>query len=549
MSLLLEALKKAELAKQQQAAQQGGTEDTTLPITGTRSTDQLRETPRLEPLAVTRDRLPEVDAPLELVPDQIPAGDPSRGSPLDLALTDSLPQSGGTAKAVATGAAGAAVAASATAGAATSARAEAKEARPRSWTQDTADDREAARRVFEAKTPDYNPRRPFYAALGVLGLVAAGALGYFWWELQPRSAFTSASVKSGPRPVATAPSTANPPAAVAPAPTGAPVIESPGAPQINVATAPATGNLGTGPASPDTAPALAARVTEAVPSPAAATQPPTPIAEAPKPAAVAPAVGPRQSGAVPQPPQPRLVAPPSAAQTRAAAATGARVAVRPSTPTTAPRPSGFITNASESNAESSIRVNRAAPRLDPVIEEAYGAFQTGDMDRARQLYLRAAQSDPLNRDVQLGLAAVDLRDRNLQGAEARYMRLIELDPRDPHALAGLTAIRSGADPVSTESRLKSLISQQPDSGLLHFALGNQLAAQARWNEAQMAYFKAFTSDPENPDFAFNLAVSLDNIRQTKLATDYYKQALALAERRPAAFDRSRVSARMQELQR
>lgn len=545
MSLLLEALKKAELAKQQQAAQQGGTEDTTLPITGTRSTDQLRETPRLEPLAVTRDRLPEVDAPLELVPDQIPAGDPSRGSPLDLALTDSLPQSSGPARAAAAAAAGAAVAASTAIGAATGPRAEAKEARTRSWTQDTADDREAARRVFEAKTPDYNPRRPFYAALGVLGLVAAGALGYFWWELQPRSAFTSASVKSGPRPVATAPGVANPPVATAPATAGAPVTESPAAPQINVATAPAPASAQPVPAAPEAATPAAARVTEAAPSPAVVAQPPKPIAEAPRTTTVAP----RPQGAVPQPPQPRLVAPQTAAQTRAATSTdGARVAVRQA-PATPPRPSGVITNASESNTESSIRVNRPVPRLDPVVEEAYGAFQAGDVDRAKQLYLRAAQSDPLNRDVQLGLAAVDLRERNLSGAEARYMRLLELDPRDPHALAGLTAIRGGADPVSTESRIKSLISQQPDSGVLHFALGNQLAAQARWSEAQLAYFKAFTSDPENPDFAFNLAVSLDNIRQTRLATDYYKQALALSERRPAAFDRSRVSTRMQELQR
>lgn len=537
MSLLLEALKKAELAKQQQAAQQGGTEDTTLPITSTRSTDRLQETPRLEPLAVTRDRLPEVDAPLELVPDQIPAGDPARGSPLDLALTDSLPQSSGGAKAVAAATAGAAIAASTAASSAPSARAEAKEPRTRSWSQDTADDRESARRIFEAKTPDYNPRRPFYAALGVLGLVAAGALGYFWWELQPRSAFTTASVKSGPRPVAPVPGATTPPQATGAA-SSTPNTELPAQPQINVSTAP---TVALTPAGTDAAPTPAVRAPEVTPTPTI--ESPKPVAEAPRPATATPTQ--RSASAVPQPPQPRMVTPQPAARERVAAAQApARVAVRPA----APRPSGFVTNAAE-NAESSIRVNRAAPRLDPVVEEAYAAFQSGDIEQSRQLYLRAAQSDPLNRDVQLGLAAVDLRTRNLSSAEARYARLLELDPRDPHALAGITAIRGGADPVTTESRLKTLIAQQPDSGMLHFALGNQLAAQARWNEAQQEYFKAFSSDPENPDFAFNLAVSLDNIRQGRLASDYYKQALTLAERRPAAFDRTRVSARMQELQR
>lgn len=540
MSLLLEALKKAELAKQQQAAQQqGGAEDTTLPITGTRSTDQLRETPRLEPLSVTRDRLPEVDAPLELVPDQIPAGDPARGSPLDLALTDSLPQSSGGARTVAATAAAAAT--TAAVGAAPVARTDPKEARTRSWTQDAADDREAARRIFEAKTPDYNPRRPFYAALGVLGLVAAGALGYFWWELQPRSAFTTASGKSGPRPVATAPSVTTPPQAVT-STSGAPATEQAAPPQINVATAPTVAV-----APPEAESISAARSSETALRPAG--EAPRAATESPKPAAVAPAPAarPRAPGAVPQPPQPRMVSPQPAVRERAASAAvmPAQVAVRRPT---APRPSGVVTNAAE-NAESSIRVNRAVPRLDPVVEEAYTAFHSGDLDRARQLYLRAAQSDPLNRDVQLGLAAVDLRERNLSSAESRYGRLLELDPRDPHALAGITAIRGAVDPVTTESRLKMLIAQQPESGLLHFALGNQFAAQSRWSEAQQSYFKAFSSDPENPDFAFNLAVSLDNIRQGRLAADYYKQALTLAERRPAAFDRSRVSARMQELQR
>ena len=48
-------------------------------------------------------------------------------------------------------------------------------------------------------------------------------------------------------------------------------------------------------------------------------------------------------------------------------------------------------------------------------------------------------------------------------------------------------------------------------------LGNQLAQQGRWSEAQQEYFKAFASEPDNADFAYNLAVSLDHLRQPKLA--------------------------------
>ena len=63
---------------------------------------------------------------------------------------------------------------------------------------------------------------------------------------------------------------------------------------------------------------------------------------------------------------------------------------------------------------------------------------------------------------------------------------------------------------------------------------------------QEAYFKAFAAAPENADFAYNLAVSLDHLRQGPLALDYYRRAIALAERRAASFDlaaaRSRAAA-------
>ena len=65
--------------------------------------------------------------------------------------------------------------------------------------------------------------------------------------------------------------------------------------------------------------------------------------------------------------------------------------------------------------------------------------------------------------------------------------------------------------------------------MLHFTLGNQLAQQGRWAEAQQEYFKAFAAEPDNADFAYNLAVSLDHLRQPRLALEYYRRALALAE--------------------
>jgi tetratricopeptide (TPR) repeat protein len=78
-------------------------------------------------------------------------------------------------------------------------------------------------------------------------------------------------------------------------------------------------------------------------------------------------------------------------------------------------------------------------------------------------------------------------------------------------------------------------------------LGNQYAQQSRWSEAQAAYFKAYSIDPQNADYAFNLAVSLDQLRQRKPALEYYQRALALADKRAASFDSAQARSRVQEL--
>ncbi len=181
------------------------------------------------------------------------------------------------------------------------------------------------------------------------------------------------------------------------------------------------------------------------------------------------------------------------------------------------------------------------------VEQAYQAFQRNDLGAARESYQRALAREPTNRDALLGLAAIDVRNGQLGSAEARYLKLLEIDPRDSHAVANLITLRGQLDPVASESRLKSLIATQPETALLHFSLGNQYAQQSRWAEAQSAYFKAYSVDPENADYAFNLAVSLDQLHQGKLALEYYRRALALTEKRAASFTPAQARLRVQEL--
>jgi tetratricopeptide (TPR) repeat protein len=190
-----------------------------------------------------------------------------------------------------------------------------------------------------------------------------------------------------------------------------------------------------------------------------------------------------------------------------------------------------------------------APQIHPRVQTAYAAYMTGDLAAAQADYREALREQPANRDALLGLAAIEVRTGRLESAEATYLRLLQLDPNDAHAQAGLIALRaSRLDPLATESRVKSMLAAEPGAHVLQFTLGNQLAQQSRWEEAQEAYFKAFAASPENADFAYNLAVSLDHLRQGRLALEYYRRALALAERRGASFDLAAARLRAAQLE-
>lgn len=188
----------------------------------------------------------------------------------------------------------------------------------------------------------------------------------------------------------------------------------------------------------------------------------------------------------------------------------------------------------------------AEPKVDPSLSGGYSALSSGDLANARSQYDAALRQDPNNRDALLGAAAVALRQQQADKAGAYYNRLLELDPNDPDALAGLVGLRQG-DPGQTEQRLIAALRSNPESGPVLFALGNLYARQGRWSEAQQSYFRAYSALPGNADYAVNLAIGLDRLNQGKLALGYYQKALALAQDKPASFDRDAIQRRVQEL--
>lgn len=177
----------------------------------------------------------------------------------------------------------------------------------------------------------------------------------------------------------------------------------------------------------------------------------------------------------------------------------------------------------------------------------YQAYQAGDDAAAGRHYRQAAQIEPRNVDAWLGLAAVAARQDKTDEASAHYMRVLELEPRNPAAQAGLIGLTAQSDPAAGESRLKSLLAQQPEAAFLHAALGNLYAEQGQWPSAQQAYFQAYRFDSNNAEYAFNLAVSLDQMGKADLALTHYQRVLGLLPRQAGSVDRAQLEARIVQL--
>ena len=298
-------------------------------------------------------------------------------------------------------------------------------------------------------------------------------------------------------------------------------------------------------------PPQAQPVVQPAPPPAATTTPaPAPVTPAqPAPPSVAGAA-PSSTATAPAPPV-AIAGMPQSAQSRAGKAAQPERAMR--SLSAAPRRAPVSADESLPPASmpedqvSKAPVESSQASVAPGIAEAYQAIERGDLNRAESLYRGVLQADPQNVDAVLGLATIAARRGNAQQAIGFYEQALRLEPRNSAAQAGLIDIIGQADPQLSETRLKQLIAREP-SAFLYFSLGNLYARESAWPAAQAAYFQAYNLQPDNPDYAYNLAIGLEHLEQPKLALTYYRKALDLSFKKGHAnFDQNRVIERVGQL--
>ena len=233
-----------------------------------------------------------------------------------------------------------------------------------------------------------------------------------------------------------------------------------------------------------------------------------------------------------------------AASVPAAESPPAAVDVTPATVATAP-----TAPAMTATAPSLVRISHetGVNAQERMVREAYGLYQAGDLAGAQSIYQAVLNDAPDNIDALLGQGAIALRNGDTAKAVLVHGHVLRLDPDNDTALAVLVGLNKSVDLNAAESAINTLIEENPEQAFLYFTLGNIYAAQQRWAESQEAFFDAHRIDSSNPDFALNLAISLDRVGQRQAALDYYNTALRLAELHPASFDPSAILARIQSL--
>jgi len=192
------------------------------------------------------------------------------------------------------------------------------------------------------------------------------------------------------------------------------------------------------------------------------------------------------------------------------------------------------------------KVSRNTSFLHQQLKQAYQAFQKGQNKQAKRLYQQVLNKSNKNRDALLGLAAIAQRNQQVQAAEYYYQQILKYYPNDSMAQMGLSAVQQKS-PASSESQIKILLDQSPESAYLHFSLGNVYAQQKRWRKAQQAYFDAYRFDEQKADYAYNLAVSLEYLHQSKAALPFYQKALQLSQKQATQFNAEQVKKRIQQL--
>lgn len=186
--------------------------------------------------------------------------------------------------------------------------------------------------------------------------------------------------------------------------------------------------------------------------------------------------------------------------------------------------------------------------LTALVYEAYDLYQKGEYELSLSKYTQAYRQSPINQDVLLGMVATHTKLGQPDLANVYHQKLKNLGfEQDGKVTTDASKALSDRPIPPTPNLLLAQLKKTPNDAQLNFAVATLFAKQGDWQKAQNYYFKAHQFAPNNPNYAFNLAVSLEHLGHSKTALSFYKKTKNLMQVSPSSVNPMIVAKRLDVL--
>ena len=178
----------------------------------------------------------------------------------------------------------------------------------------------------------------------------------------------------------------------------------------------------------------------------------------------------------------------------------------------------------------------AALRLDPLAVEAHQVLgmvlaRSGEQEAAIGEYQKALARNPDHIAALFGLAALYKQMGRYREAEAGFLRLRQLDPKDAKVSVHLADLRVlSGDRAGAIEMLRQTLPDALFPAVLHNKIGEILMEMKRPSEAEVEFRTALSLDQELRLAQFNLGVALEETGAYGAAAQAYLRELELSPR-------------------
>ncbi len=170
------------------------------------------------------------------------------------------------------------------------------------------------------------------------------------------------------------------------------------------------------------------------------------------------------------------------------------------------------------------------------IAQAYEA--KGELDRAREFFLRELRDDPGNTDLLFELAELTLASGKWPAAAAKFEQIIELDPEHAaaHFALGSVLLQLGQPHAALAALEAAAAVAEPEESLhgLDARAGEALLLMGDFAQARMRLTKAVELAPNDVRLMTLLGDALFKLNKGNAAADCYRKALAIEPANPIA---------------